>query len=331
MSIMTKSSLGKMDGREIKKFLLSKSVLIVLILFAAVMGFIYPEFLSFSNISNMLQDISMYGVAACGMTILIIGGDFDLSASSQYAWAMILCISMTSIVGPVAAMLITLISGIVLGIVNGLLVAKVNLNSFTATLGTQLVIRGLCLAYTGGQMINTQNETFTAIGNYKLLGFSSLTYVYFVAIVIVSFVLYKTRFGRNLYAVGGNAQVAKFAGINTGLTKIAGFACMGLLCAIAGLMFVAQMRAGSVLYGTDLTMSCVAATVIGGTSLSGGSGNVVRTLIGMILINVLYKALIFLGLSSYLQDMTKGIVVILVVVFDYFTSSIGRRTKSVTV
>lgn len=320
----------QMDGLKVKKFLLTKSVLIVLVLFAAVMGGIFPEFLSFSNITNILQDISMYGVAACGMTILIIGGDFDLSASSQYAWAMIFCISMIEYVGVYAAMLLTLASGLILGLINGLIVTKLNINSFTATLGMQLAIKGLCLTYTSGQLINTQNEFMATLGNAKMFGFSSLTYIYLLVIVAVSLLLYRTRFGRNIYAVGGNIQVAKFAGINTTFTKIAGFGIMGILCAIAGMMFVAQMRAGSVLYGTDLTMSCVAATVIGGTSLSGGTGNVAKTFMGMLLINVLYKALIFLGLSSYIQDMTKGIVVIAVVVFDFFTSSLGRNRKKLT-
>ncbi len=324
---MTMKLFGSIDGTKIKKFVMTKSVLIVLVLFAAVMGCIFPEFLSFSNISNILQDISMYGVAACGMTILIIGGDFDLSASSQYAWSMIFCISMIDFVGVYAAIALTLVSGIIIGTINGLIITKLHINSFTATLGMQLVVKGMALTYTGGDMINTQNEFMTTVGTMKILGISSLTYIYLIVIVAVSLLLHKTRFGRSIYAVGGNAQVAKFAGINTTFTKISGFAIMGMLCSVAGLMFVAQMRAGSVLYGTDLTMSCVAATVIGGTSLSGGSGNVVKTFMGMLLINVLYKALIFLGLSSYIQDMTKGIVVIAVVVFDYFTSALSLKGK----
>lgn len=322
---MKKINIKSLDNMAVKRFLLSKSVIIMLLIFTVIMGITTPGFLSFSNMSNMLQDISIYGVAACGMTILIIAGEFDLSASSQYMLSMLFFIAMIERVGVFAAMLCTLLMGALIGMINGLLITKLNINNFVATLGTQLVMQGACLVFTGGKVLSTDDPFVVGLGNLKIMGLSSLTYIFAAVLIIVSFMLHRTTFGRNIYAVGGNRQAAEYAGINSDRIRILAYVCMGLLCAVSGMMFVSQMRAGAVRYGTDLTMSCVSATVIGGTSMSGGSGSAWKTLVGVLLINILYKALIFMGISSYVQDLVKGFVVIVVVVIDYFITGMDKK------
>ena len=312
---------------NIKKLLLSQMVLISLILFIAGVTIFYPTFLSFDNIRNIFMDMSMYGVVACGMTVLIICGEFDLSSSSQYMWASILFVTLLNRTSVPLAILAVLVSGMILGTVNGLIVTRLKVNSFTATLGTMIIIRSICLLFTDGKMVSTENAFIKSFGNATWLGLSSLTYVYVAVIVVISVMLSLTNFGRRIYATGGNIEVARLAGIKVRRYKFSAFVIMGILCAIGGMMLVSELRAGSTQYGTDIALTCVAATVIGGTSLSGGSGNVVRTFLGMLVINVLYKALIFLGLQAYYQSLAKGVVLIAVVVLDAYVSQSSKARK----
>ena len=203
-------------------------------------------------------------------------------------------------------MILTLCSGLVLGFINGVIVTRFRINSFITTLGTMTMIRGLCLVFTGGKMVSTQNAFIKALGTADFLGLSSFFYIYLVVLVVLSIMLASTNFGRRIYATGGNIEVAHLAGIDTAFQKTAAFSIMGVLCGIAGIMLVAQLRAGSTQYGGDLALTCVAATVIGGTRLSGGAGNALRTALGMLLIVVLYKALIYLGLQAYYQNLAEG-------------------------
>ncbi len=312
---------------NVKRLLLSQVVLVSLILFIVVISVFFPAFLQGDNIRNIFMDMSIYGVVACGMTVLIICGEFDLSSSSQYMWASILFVTLLNKVPVPIAILGVIASGMIWGAINGILVTRFKVNSFTATLGTMIIIRSICLLFTDGKMVSTDNEFIKSFGNATWLGLSSLTYVYIAVLVVISVMLAYTNFGRRIYATGGNIEVARLAGIKVQRYKFATFVIMGILCAIGGMMLVSMLRAGSTQYGTDIALTCVAATVIGGTSLSGGSGNVVRTFLGMLVINVLYKALIFLGLQAYYQSLVKGIVLIAVVVLDAYISQSSKARK----
>lgn len=307
------------------ELVLDQTVLFLLVGFILFMAIVKPSFLAWWNIQSILIDVSTYGVVACGMTILIISGEFDLSASSQYMWAQILFITLlNSTKNPFLSMVLTLGSGFILGTINGLIVTRFRINSFITTLGTMTIIRGLCLVFTNGKMVSTNNPFIKAVGSAEFLGMSSLFYIYLAVLVIISVILAYTNFGRRFYATGGNIEVAHLASINTSFQKTAAFSIMGILCSIGGIMLVAQLRAGSTQYGTDLALTCVAATVIGGTRLSGGAGNALRTALGMLVIVMLYKALVYLGLQAYYQNLVKGLVLILVVMFDLFITR--RRT-----
>jgi ribose transport system permease protein len=303
------------------EILLNQTVLVLLVMFLLVMAIIKPSFLAWWNIQSVLLDVSIYGVVATGMTILIICGEFDLSASSQFMWAQILFVTLLNVTNnPFIAAVITIVSGFVLGTMNGLIVTRFRINSFITTLGTMTIIRGLSLVFTGGKMVNTRNEFVRTFGNAEFLGLSSITYVYGAVLIVITIMLEYSNFGRRLYATGGNLEVARLAGIDTDFQKTAAFSLMGVLCGVAGILLVAQLRAGSTQYGTDLALTSVAATVIGGTRLAGGAGNAVRTALGMLVIVVLYKALIYLGLQAYYQNLAKGLVLIAVVMFDAFVS-----------
>lgn len=304
---------------QLKAFLSKKAVLLIFLAFIIVVAVIKPSFIAPSNLQNIFMDISIYGVVACGMTIALLCGEFDLSVSSQFMWAQIFFVTLVNVMGPAAAILLTLFSGAVLGSINGLLVTLGKISSFITTLGTMTIYEGMCLIFTDGNMVSTANEAVAAFGNMTLFGVSVLTWIFIAAVILFSLIMKYSAFGRRIYATGGNIEAAKLAGIKTRFYKYIIFVILGLCAAVAGIMFVTMIRAGSTLYGTDLAMTAVAAAVIGGTSLSGGRGTIIGTFIGMLIIGTLYKTLIYLGMQAYYQNLIKGAVLLVVVVMDVYT------------
>jgi len=307
----------------IRRFARENAVLLLFILFILLMISVKPSFVRISNIKNVLIDASIYGVAAIAMTIAIITGAFDLSLSSYFAWAQIFFCYLLNLwgrtpLGILAAFAVMALTCTLFGAVNGIVVVFGKIPPFIATLGMMTAIKGWCLLFTDGNMISTSNAFITMMGKGTFLGISYLTYIFAAIVLLASYVMRYTRYGRNLYATGGNLSAAKLSGINVNFSRFSIFAILGLSAGIAGAMFVCLMRAGSVLYGTDLSLTCVAATVVGGTPLTGGRGSVRRTVGGILLIYVLYKGLAFLGLQGYYNTMIRGIVLLLVVSFDAF-------------
>jgi ribose transport system permease protein len=326
---MNQQATLKKRSINVKKFFLEQPVFIIFLLFAIVIGILKPNFLAPTNLTNLFLDISVYGIVACTMTIAIICGEFDLSASSTFIWSQILFCTLlnlwgSTVFGIIASFIVTLISGILIGSLNGIIVTRLKVNSFITTLGMMIMIKGLALVFTDGNMVSTTNQFIAKMGTGKLFGIPYLIYIYVIFVAIAFYVMKYTRFGRNIFATGGNASVAKLSGINTLFYKFMVFVIIGFASALAGIMLVSQVRAGSVQYGTDLSLTAVAATVIGGTALSGGNGSVVKTFFGMLVLGVLYKALIFLGLQAYYQNLIKGLVLVSVVAVDAYLSRSGN-------
>lgn len=275
---------------------------------------------------NVLIDASIYGVSALAMTIAIICGEFDLSLSSNFAWAQIfLCYLLNAwgdaSLGVVGAVLVTILSCMTIGAVNGLIVVKCKISAFIATLGMMTIVKGICLVFTNGEMISTSNAVVKSIGRGTLLGIPYLVLIFVAAIAVAYYMMRFTRFGRGLYATGGNYEAAALTGIPVKFNKFIIFVILGMAAGISGFMFVCLMRAGSVLYGTDLSLTCVAATVVGGTPLSGGKGSVLKTVFGILVIYVLYKSLSFLGVQGYYTNLIKGLVLLSVVSMDAYMNN----------
>ncbi len=317
------------SAASVGKRIRQQPLLLLFVLFVIVMAIAKPSFVTISNIKNVLIDASIYGVAALAMTIAIICGEFDLSLSSNFAWSQIFFCYLLNLWGDTpfgifAAFLVMVVSCILIGCVNGLVVVKGRISSFIATLGMSTIVKGICLVFTDGNMVSTSVDFIKEMGKGTFLGISYLTYLFAVIAGIAFFIMRYTRFGRNLYATGGNYGAAKLSGIHVSFYKFIIFAILGLAAGISGAMFVCLMRAGSVLYGTDLALTCVAATVIGGTPLTGGKGNVLKTVVGILLLYVLYKALAFLGLQGYYNTMIKGLVLLIVVSIDAYMTRSGN-------
>lgn len=315
-----------MNKLSAKSMVQEHAISLLFIVFIGIMIAIKPNFVSLSNANNILIDVSIYGVSALAMTIAIITGAFDLSLAANFAWGQIFfCYLLnawgSTSTGILGAFVVMLLSCTLIGCINGLIVVFGNIPPFIVTLGTMTIIRGGCLIFTGGNMISTSNELIKMIGKGTFLGVSYLTYAFAIIAIIAYLIMRFTKFGRNLYATGGNYRAAELSGVSVKLCRFSIFAILGFAAGLSAAMFVCLMRAGSVLYGTDLALTCVAATVIGGTPLSGGEGSVMKTVVGALLIFVLYKGLAFLGLQGYYNTMIRGVVLLVVVAGNAYMSS----------
>lgn len=273
-------------------------------------------FMTASNMKNILAQISLYGMVAFAMTISIIGGEFDLSVSSLMGVTTILFTDVAKKSNVPLAILVCLLAGALVGAMNGLMVSKLKINAFVATLAMMLALKGFALTYTNGKPINYPNDALNAFGNGDFLGVPNITWFFLGALAITWFVLSRTKFGRNVYATGGNLTVAKMAGINVDYYKAMLFVILGVTTALSGILMAMRLSSGNSLYGGDLTMSVVAGVVIGGTSLSGGRGGAVKTLWGMLLVGLLFNGLQRLEVQANWQDVVKGLILIVVVSVD---------------
>ncbi len=298
-------------------------VVLALIGLVLIMSILSKSFLTVSNIINILTQVSIYGIVACAMTFAIICGEFDLSVGSLLAVVTIVFIDMAKNYGFIAAVAASLLIGALVGVINGFLVSRVKISAFVATLSLMVSLKGLALFYTNGKPINYVHDGMYNLGNGSFLGLPYIVYMFFGFIAVSHIVLKYTKFGRNLFATGGNMNVAKMAGINVVYYKFIIFVILGLVTSFAGMIMACRLNSGNSLFGNDLAMSVVAAVVIGGTSLSGGRGSAIKTFLGMLVIGVLFNALLILGVQANWQDVIKGLILITVVSFDAFFSGKG--------
>ena len=310
---MKKQALHKSD---IIAVLLENAVTIILTAFVIFMICYRPSFSSWANITAIINDCCMYGITALGMTTVILCGEIDLSVSSIYAWSTCLFCILCNSMGVVAAALITLATGVVWGLLNGLLIAYLRMPAFVATLGSMYTIKGLAYYITEQKPVATANDTLIAIGKINVADISIVPLVFIAVLLILFWFMKYTKAGRAIYATGGNYEVARLSGINVKFSKIIVFIFSGITAALSGLMYCTRVYSGAATYGADLTTWSVAAAVIGGTSMAGGYGSVPRTIIGVLLMAILFNALTLLGVDGSWQRFIRGAVMVVVIMFD---------------
>ena len=310
---MKKHNLQKSD---ILGLLLENAVTIVLTAFVIFMIFYRPSFSSWFNITAIINDCCMYGIAALGVTTVVLCGDIDLSLSSVYAWSTCLFVILCNSMNVFAAAAITLATSVVWGTINGMLIAFLRMPAFVATLGSMYTIKGLAYYITEQKPINTTNEMLAAIGKINIADISIVPMVFLIVLGILFWFMKYTKAGRAIYATGGNYEVARLSGINVKASKIIAFIISAVSASLAGLMYCTRVYSGAATYGSDLTTWSVAAAVIGGTSMSGGYGSVPRTIIGVLLMGILFNALTLLGVDGSWQRFIRGAVMVVVIMFD---------------
>ena len=283
-----------------------------------ILSFLSPYFLTIPNLLNVVRQVSIIAIVSFGMTMVILTGGIDLSVGSMLAFSGAVTAGMivNSGLNVFLAILIGLAAGTALGLFNGIAVAKAKLPAFIVTLAMMTIARGFTLIYTNGRPISGFDETFRFFG----AGYLGRIPVPVVIMVLLLFIIYvllkKTPLGRYIYAIGGNEKATKLSGINTDKIKIAVYALNGFLAAVSGIILTSRLNSAQPMAGEGYELDAIAAVVLGGTSLSGGSGGVVGTIVGALIIAVLNNGLNLLNVSSFYQLVAKGAVILLAVFLD---------------
>lgn len=293
--------------------------LLGLILLVVIITIMSPNFLTVNNLMNVLRQVSINALIAFGMTFVILTGGIDLSVGSILALTGAVTAGLLAGgMDPILAMLIGLVLGAILGAINGIIISKGNVAPFIATLATMTIYRGLTLVYTEGRPISGLGDSlsFQMIGKGYFLGIPVPVVIMVVAFAVLYFILKKTTFGRRVYAVGGNEEASRLSGIKVGRIKIYVYALTGALAALASLILTSRLNSAQPTAGNMFELDAIAAVVLGGTSLTGGRGWIVGTLIGALIIGVLNNGLNLIGVSSFFQQVVKGAVILLAVLID---------------
>ena len=305
-------------------FLSKYGIYFAFVLLSGTLAVWKPPFRTLGNIENILQQISVNGILAIGMTLVIITAGIDLSVGSVLALSAVVATSFARandqgqachpLIIPLA---LGVLAGLVCGAVNGVLIAKRRLAPFIVTLGMMTVARGLALVYTQGRPEINLSAAYDAIGD----GLAGPAGIVLAAVLAGIFILHFTRFGRYVYAVGGNELAAKVSGVNTDRVLIGVYAIAGALAGVAGIVESSRVMSGAPSAGEGYELNAIAAVVIGGTSLSGGIGSMAGTVVGVLIIGVMNNGLDLLGVSSYWQQVVKGAIIVCAVLLD-------RKSKS---
>lgn len=296
------------------KLVLIGAIIIVFIVFTA----LNKNFFTVANMVNLLVAASLVGMVAVGHTYLIIAGQNDLSPGSLAAISGVLCALLVSWGVPLlVSILITVVVGAIIGIFNAWMINKIKLQAFIATLVTQFIVRGFAYILCGGRPVAISDPTYILLGKTRFLGIPVSVWVMIVSIVIFGFILAKTKFGRSVYAIGGNADAARLAGLNPQRIITICFIMMGILSAIGGVIFAARMNSGQPAANVNLEFDAITAVILGGVSFSGGVGSMGGTVLGIILIQAFNTGLIMVNVPTFWQSVARGALLLFALASDY--------------
>ncbi len=302
---------------NIKQNLFKYKSIAALIILCAVISIVSPRFLGIANLRNLFTQISVNGVISLGMTFVILTGGIDLSVGSVVAISGAVAAATIQSTGSIIlGVLAALFTGIFVGFINGLVVARGKIQAFVATLATQTVFRGVTYVFTGGNPISGLSDDFIKITNSRILGIPVPVIMTIIVFVICAYILTQTRYGRYVYAVGGNEDSARLSGISVNNIKIWVYIISGITAAIAGIIVTSRIGSAAPTAGNGYELDAIAAIVIGGTNLVGGEGNIVGTIIGVLIIGVLSNGLNLMDVSAFYQTIVKGLVILLAVLID---------------
>ena len=300
-------------------------ILIVLLIIASVSS---DAFLTWTNLTNLMLQMSIIGVVVMAQLLVVLTGGIDISVGAALGLAAVLCAGLFGGANTLLALIVALAVGVGIGAVNGFLVAFRGLEPFIVTLGMLALARGLVYAY--GEGIPVQPEaasSFAKIGQTTVVGIPVLTLIWIGVVLAVVFALYRTVWGRRVYAIGSNVEAARSSGIPVRATLWSVYILAGLLVGLGGWMFIARFASGTALAGNLLELEAIAAVVIGGTRLSGGYGKVFGAVVGTVIFQVIANLLSLLNVSTFLQDAFRGALILLAVTLATVQFS-RRRTTS---
>ena len=318
----------RLNRDSLNGFVQKYAIVLILIAMIIVVSFLSPVFLQPVNLLNIVRQISVIGLIAMGVTVAIISTGIDLSSGSVVGLASVVAASLAQQPGWAQAkypglevpLIVALLGGLGVGMacgfVNGFLIAKFKIPPFIATLGMMTAARGLALLYSNGRPLSSLTDAYNFIGAGTILGVPVPIIILALVGIGTHIMLNNTKFGRYVYAVGGNELAARFSGLNLDRVKIGIYTFAGLLAGLAGIVVSSRISSGQPGLGVGYELDAITAAVIGGTSLSGGIGTVWGTVVGALIIGVLNNSLDLLNVSAYWQQIMKGAIIVIAIIID---------------
>lgn len=271
-------------------------------------------FFTSQNLKNVLDQSTALGVIACAGTLVIIAGGFDLSVGSIFALSGVIAAEVGLHWAPIPGLLVGIISGAFVGLGNGILISVVRINPFIATLGSSILIGGIALLITNGNLISLDpSSSFLNLGNGDYGGIKYSIWILLVFALVLGIVLWRTTLGRYIYASGGNEEAARFSGVRVGMVRTTTFVVSGLAASLAGVISASRIGTGQAdaNSGVGIELTAVAAIVVGGTSIRGGEGAIWRTVVGVLLLGIIGNGFNLLGLDPVYQNIVYGGIILL--------------------
>ena len=291
-------------------------LVVMYIIILVVMSFLSPYFLTTRNFINLLLASSVMGIIAMFTTMLMVGGGLDLSVGSTVALVGVIASHAQYSMGIWGAIVVALIAAIIIGLSNGLLVTRVGVNPLITTLGMFSVVRGLAFVFSGGLTEPMFDATFGKLGRGFIAGIPVPVIVLVIVTIACAIIMRRTQYGRAMYSIGGNEKASYLAGLRVKRYQMWAYVLSALSAGVAGILLTSQLGAGAPQAATGLEITVIAAVILGGTSLAGGKGTIVGTIIGVLILGTLTNGMILLGVSSYYQQIAQGTVLLLAVGLD---------------
>lgn len=314
----------KAIAKSVSKLAVKQKAMVAILGMLLLMLFFPTNFYTAYNLIDLLNSSAILIILAAGVSITVISGGCDLSIGGVMVTSGIIAIQLMPKLGMFLSILIALFSGIVVGFINGFLVVQQKTEPFIITLGMGMLLSGFAQQLTNGRAVQGQVEAFMQLANGRIVGqITNLVIFMLVVLIIMHYVLRYTTFGRNCYAIGGDYEVARYSGISVIFTKWATFLISGFIAALAGVLLSAKLNSGSYLYGENIALIVNCGCVVGGVSFAGGVGSIPQAALGLLVFGVLENAMNMLGISSYIQILLRGIVIVAIIWLDCF----GRKRK----
>lgn len=304
---------------NIRSLIAKQGIFVAFALFLIAFGLVNDRFLSFDNIGTVVRQSAIIGIIALGVTVVVIGGNLDLSVGSMLSFTTVMVVDLHDKIGPGPAILVMLLAALALGAVNGFFIGYLGLNSLIVTLGMLSAIQGLTLIYSGGQNVDIADQQatwFSVFGRGSIMGIDTQIVMFLVLAVVLHVVMSNTPYGRRVFAVGGNPTAAVFSGIRKNWTVFSTYLISAFCVGLAAIVLGSRVMGSQNNVGETYELLVLAGVILGGTSLLGGSGSVLKTVIGVLILFFIQNGLLLMGFQFYVQWIVTWIVIILAVWLD---------------
>lgn len=314
---------------SLKKILLGEQGLVVIFAVAfVIVSLAVPNFLTERNMIGLLQSVVTIGIVACTMMFCLASRDFDLSVGSTVAFCGMIAVMASNVTGSILlGLLASLICGAIVGLVNGVFIAKLRINALIATLATMQIVRGLALIASDGRAVGINDPNFYQLALSTFLGVPTPIWIMIILFLVFGFVLNRTIFGKNTLAIGGNPEASRLAGVNVATMRIWIFTLQGLVCAVAGILLSSRITSGQPNAAIGLELLVISACVLGGVSLAGGRASMSGVIVGVLIMGIAQNVMNLLNIPAFYQYLVLGSILLIAVTLDNLRSAAAGRTR----